>query len=85
MLALAIYQEAWAHEAQLDGCYVIKTDVPGKTATAATIHQRHKDLAKVERAFRTFNSGHLEIRHRQDELHRELKAEIHQLRAELNR
>ena len=61
-LTLKIDQEAWAHEAQLDGCYVIKTDVPGKTATADTIHQRYKDLAKVERAFRTFKSGHLEIR-----------------------
>jgi transposase len=61
-LTLEIDQEAWTHEAQLDGCYVIKTDVPGNTAPADTIHQRYKDLAKVERAFRTFKSGHLEIR-----------------------
>ncbi|MBM4286328.1 MAG: IS1634 family transposase, partial [Deltaproteobacteria bacterium] len=32
-LALEIDAEAWAHETQLDGCYVIKTDVPGPTAT----------------------------------------------------
>lgn len=61
-LTLKIDQEARAHEAQLDGCYVIKTDVPGNTAPADAIHQRYKDLAKVERAFRTFKSGHLEIR-----------------------
>jgi len=61
-LALAIDQEAWAYETQLDGCYVIKTDLPANTATAAAIHQRYKDLAQVERAFRTFKNGHLEIR-----------------------
>jgi len=61
-LALEIDQEAWAHETQLDGCYVIKTDVPGEAASAAAIHQRYQDLAQVERAFRTFKSGHLEIR-----------------------
>jgi len=61
-LALEIDAEAWAHETQLDGCYVIKTDVPGPTATADIIHQRYKDLAKVERAFRTYKNGHLEIR-----------------------
>jgi len=61
-LTLEIDQEARASEAQLDGCYVIKTDVPARAATADTIHQRYKDLAKVERAFRTFKSGHLEIR-----------------------
>lgn len=48
--------------AQLDGCYVIKTDLPVKVATAEMIHDRYKDLAQVERAFRTFKSGHLEIR-----------------------
>jgi len=47
--------------AQLDGCYVIKTDLSVKVATAETIHDRHKDLAQVERAFRTFKSG-LEVR-----------------------
>jgi transposase len=48
--------------AQLDGCYVIKTDVPEKMAAARTIHDRYKDLAQVERAFRTFKNGHLEVR-----------------------
>jgi transposase len=48
--------------AELDGCYVIKTDLPAKIATAETVHDRYKDLAWVERAFRTFKSGHLEIR-----------------------
>ena len=48
--------------AELDGCYVIKTDLSVKVATAETIHDRYKDLARVERAFRIFKSGHLEVR-----------------------
>jgi transposase len=48
--------------AELDGCYVLKTDVPAAAATAETIHERYKDLAMVEEAFRTFKSGHLKVR-----------------------
>jgi transposase len=46
----------------LDGCYVIKSDLPDKLITAAQIHDRYKDLSKVERAFRTMKTGLLEIR-----------------------
>lgn len=62
VLELVMDREACEQEAQLDGCYVIKTDLPVKMATAQTIHDRYKDLAQVERAFRTFKNGHLEIR-----------------------
>jgi len=61
-LALETDPAAWAQDTQLDGCYVIKTDLPGPIAPADLIHQRYKDLAQVERAFRTFKNGHLEIR-----------------------
>jgi transposase len=61
-LALATDAAACAHDTQLDGCYVLQTDVPGPSAPADLIHQRYKDLAQVERAFRTFKNGHLEIR-----------------------
>ncbi|MBT9132540.1 MAG: hypothetical protein DDT33_01062 [Firmicutes bacterium] len=47
---------------RLDGCYVIKTDLPAEVATAETVHARYKDLTQVERAFRTFKSGGLEVR-----------------------
>ena len=47
--------------AQLDGCYVIKTDLPEEAATAEMIHARYKDLTGVERAFRTFKHGQLQI------------------------
>ena len=48
--------------AALDGCYVIKTDLPAIAGDASTIHDRYKDLAMVEKAFRTWKTGHLEVR-----------------------
>ena len=47
---------------RLDGCCVIKTNLPAEVATAETVHARYKDLTQVERAFRTFKSGGLEVR-----------------------
>jgi transposase len=60
-LELFVDEELKRQVTQLDGCYVIKTDLSEKMATAETIHDRYKDLAKVERAFRTFKNGHLEV------------------------
>ena len=48
--------------AQLDGCYVVETDLKSAQADAQTIHDRYKDLAYVERDFRTLKTGHLEFR-----------------------
>lgn len=52
------------HEADtlLDGCYVLKTDVLNKSISKETLHQRYKDLAEVEFAFRTFKQSLLEVR-----------------------
>jgi len=62
-LTLIFDQEACKVSSRLDGCYVIKTDLPAtEDATAKMIHDRYKDLALVEWAFRTFKQGHLEIR-----------------------
>lgn len=61
-LGLVIDEEAKKQVAQLDGCYVIKTDLTTEEATAETTHERYRDLMWVERAFRTFKTGHLEIR-----------------------
>jgi hypothetical protein len=61
-LELVEDEEAKKQVAQLDGCYVIKTDLTEKMAAAETVHDRYKDLTQVERAFRTFKSGHLEVR-----------------------
>jgi len=49
-------------QAILDGCYVIKTDVPKTTATKEILHDRYKDLALVEHSFRTMKTGFEEIR-----------------------
>lgn len=55
-------EAALREESRLDGCYVIKTDLPPETADAQTVHDRYKDLAQVERAFRTCKTAHLEMR-----------------------
>ena len=46
----------------LDGCYVLKTDVAPALVDAEQLHARYKDLARVERAFRTMKTGHHEVR-----------------------
>lgn len=48
--------------ARLDGCYVIKTDLSSKVADTEEVHARYKDLAFVERAFRTMKTTLLEMR-----------------------
>ena len=54
--------EALAEESRLDGCYVVKSDLPKPYADAQTLHDRYKDLALVEQAFRTSKTVHLEMR-----------------------
>ena len=61
ILELVIDNVALKEAAKLDGCYVIKTDLSAETAGAQTVHDRYKDLAQVERAFRTFKNSHLEV------------------------
>jgi transposase len=62
ILELVIDDAALEEAAKLDGCYVIKTDLSAEIASAKTVHDRYKDLAEVERVFRTFKSGHLQVR-----------------------
>jgi len=47
---------------KLDGCYVVKTDLQMKTIAAKDVHDRYKDLSKVERAFKFMKTEFLEIR-----------------------
>src|SRR5437867_341979 len=61
-LVLSLDAPALKAAAQLDGCYVVETDLKTAQADAQTIHDRYKDLAFVERDFRTLKSGHLEFR-----------------------
>lgn len=60
--SLAPQTEAWTEAAKLDGCYCLKTDLLPGQATKETIHDRYKDLALVEWAFRTSKTGLLEAR-----------------------
>jgi transposase len=61
-LVLTLDAPALKAAAQLDGCYVVETDLKTAQADAQTIHDRYKDLALVERDFRTLKTGHLEFR-----------------------
>jgi transposase len=60
-LQLAEDEKAKEEEAKLDGCYVIKSDLP-KEVDKQTVHDRYKDLDKVERAFRMCKTAFLEMR-----------------------
>jgi hypothetical protein len=61
-LKLTVNQPALDEVSRLDGCYVIKTDLPENAASKQVIHDRYKDLAEVEQAFRTCKTAHLETR-----------------------
>jgi len=54
--------EALSEASKFDGCYCLTTDLTAKQASKETVHDRYKDLAQVERAFRTSKTGHLELR-----------------------
>ena len=49
-------------ESKLDGCYVLKTDLPAAHVDKETINARYKSLSNVEWAFRTSKTVNLEIR-----------------------
>ncbi len=59
---LTLDEEARAEAAALDGCYVIKSDVPLDKAGKETLHARYKDLAYVEQDFRNMKTACLEVR-----------------------
>jgi transposase len=54
--------EQIAEEERLDGIYVLRTSVPAAHLDAAETVQVYKDLARVERAFRSLKTVDLEIR-----------------------
>jgi hypothetical protein len=55
-------EDAIAAEAQLDGIYVIRTNVPKEDLTAEQTVATYKSLSQVERAFRCLKTIDLEIR-----------------------
>jgi hypothetical protein len=62
ILSLVEDSEALAEASRLDGCYVLKTDLPAACAAKHIVHARYKDLAQVEWAFRCAKTVHLEMR-----------------------
>src|SRR6266446_5473619 len=61
-MTLTVNASVQQEEAKLDGCYVLKTDLTPQQAKKEIVHDRYKDLASVEYAFRTCKTGHLEVR-----------------------
>ena len=61
-LRLVVDEKKREEAARFDGCYVIKTDLPASAASSQVVHDRYKDLAQVEQAFRTSKTAHLEMR-----------------------
>ena len=51
-----------AEEAALDGLYVIRTSAPSKAMVSEQAVRAYKDLAKVERAFRSLKTIDLKVR-----------------------
>src|SRR5499433_722505 len=61
-ITLHVNTSAQQDEAKLDGCYVLKTDLTPAQAPKEMVHDRYKDLASVEQAFRSCKTAHLEVR-----------------------
>lgn len=61
-LTLTLDEVAQGAVAELDGCYVLETDVPRAVLEAQAIHDRYWALQEVEHDFRTMKTGLLEVR-----------------------
>ena len=61
-LVWTLKQEKIASEKQLDGCYVISTDVEKKVMNTQQVIATYKSLSYVEQAFRTMKTTHLHVR-----------------------
>jgi hypothetical protein len=61
-LKLTVNEAALEEASRLDGCYVIKTNLPANAASTQVVHDRYKDLRKVEQTLRTCKTVRLETR-----------------------
>ena len=62
LLTVKIDEKLLKEESYLDGCYVIRSNLPVDQGSMETVHKRYKDLSNVERAFRTMKSDNIELR-----------------------
>ena len=61
-VVVTIDEAALTEAARLDGCYALRTDLPKAVVAKEIVHDRYKDLAQVEWAFRDSKSVQLEMR-----------------------
>ena len=61
-VVVTVDEAALTEAARLDGCYALRTDLPKTAADKTIVHDRYKDLAHVEWAFRDSKSVQLEMR-----------------------
>jgi hypothetical protein len=61
-VAVTVDQAVLTEAARLDGCYALRTDLPKTLIAKEIVHDRYKDLARVEWAFRDSKSVQLEMR-----------------------
>ena len=62
VLELEINEQQRQQSLLLAGCYVLETDVAASHLDAQQVHDGYRDLAQVEKDFRTLKTGLLEIR-----------------------
>lgn len=55
-ISIILDEEKKGEEANLDGCYVLRTDLTAEEAQLKVVHDRYKDLAMVESSFRAVKS-----------------------------
>jgi transposase len=60
-ILVSIIEAKITEASTLDGCYVIKSDVPKNVAGKEQLHKQYKDLAMVEMAFRTMKQSFEEM------------------------
>ncbi len=66
----SVNQQKVSKEQLLDGCYIVRTDVPGESMNTGEVVAGYKALGGVERAFRSLKTALLEMRpiyHKKDE------------------
>ena len=59
---VTVDEAALTEAARLDGCYALRTDLPKTVVAKEIVHDRYKDLAQVEWAFRDQKTVQLEMR-----------------------
>ena len=61
-IKLKVDEKVLSKVRELDGYYVLKTDVPADELNKEDAHKRYKDLSKVESAFKIMKTGLEELR-----------------------